>query len=60
MTMFTPLSVEERLRNIVGRPLALWIIAAAAATPEEIEEGKESWPPKKTTRLYAWCIWYDA
>ena len=38
--MFTPLSVEERLRNIVGRPLALWIIAAAAATPEEIEEGK--------------------
>ena len=35
--VFTPLSVEERLLQIVGQPLASWIIASAAATFEEVK-----------------------
>ena len=34
---FTSISVEERLRQTVGQPLASWIVAPAAATPEEVE-----------------------
>uniref|UniRef100_M4BI87 Uncharacterized protein n=1 Tax=Hyaloperonospora arabidopsidis (strain Emoy2) TaxID=559515 RepID=M4BI87_HYAAE len=59
---FTSISVEERLRQTVGQPLASWIVAPAAATPEEVEgrRATESWPPKKTMRLYAGCIQNDA
>ena len=38
--VFTPLSVEERLRQVAGQPLVSWRIASAATTPDEIEGRK--------------------
>ena len=35
--MFTPLSLEERLRQTTGQSLSWWTIGPAANTPEEVE-----------------------
>ena len=35
--VFTPLSVEERLRQTIGQPLATWTIGPGATSPEEVE-----------------------
>ena len=34
--VFTPLSVEERLRQVTGQTLATWVIGPEATSPEEI------------------------
>ena len=34
--VFTPLSVEERLRQTTGQTLATWTISPVAASPEEV------------------------
>ena len=38
--VFTPLSLEESLRQTTGQSLVSWTIGPAANTPEEIEAGK--------------------
>ena len=38
--VFTPLSLEERLRKTTGQSLASWTIGPEANTPEEIEAGR--------------------
>ena len=38
--VFTPISLEERLRQSTGQSLESWNIGPAANTPEEIEAGK--------------------
>ena len=35
---FTPLSVEERLKEVAGRSLTIWLCGTLARTPEEIAE----------------------
>ena len=40
--VLTPLSVDERLHQTVGQPLASVIIAPAAATPGEVKEHSRS------------------
>ena len=35
---FTPLSVEERLKEVAGRSLTIWLCGPLARTPEEIAE----------------------
>ena len=38
--VFTPLSVEERLRQMAGQTLATWTIGPAANSPEEVASGQ--------------------
>ena len=38
--VFTPLSVEERLRQKTGQTLATWTIGPVAASPEEMASGQ--------------------
>ena len=38
--VFTPLSLEDRLRQTTGQSLASWTICPAANTPKEIETGR--------------------
>ena len=38
--VFTPLSVEERLRQTTGQSLATWTIGPGAASAEEVESGQ--------------------
>ena len=38
--VFTPLSVEERLRQVDGQPLVSWRIAPEFKTPDEFEESR--------------------
>ena len=38
--VFTPLSLEELLRQTTGQSLASWNIGPAANTPEEVEAGR--------------------
>uniref|UniRef100_M4BQ35 Uncharacterized protein n=1 Tax=Hyaloperonospora arabidopsidis (strain Emoy2) TaxID=559515 RepID=M4BQ35_HYAAE len=38
--VFTPLSVEERLRQTTGQTLATWTVGPVAASPEEGESGQ--------------------
>ena len=38
--VFTPLSVEERLRQTTGQSLATWTIGPGASSAEEVESGQ--------------------